>query len=156
MNRRQFIGTAATAALAFAVTSFTGFTAMAANDKVFTGLVDGVAVGGYDPVAYFTQNKPVKGSADITTEYMGATWHFASADNRDAFVADPKRYAPQYGGYCAYAVSSGYTAKGDPQAWSVVDGKLYLNYSKGIRSRWEQDIPGHISKADGNWPAVLN
>jgi YHS domain-containing protein len=113
-------------------------------------------VGGYDPVAYFTQNKPVEGSADITTEYMGATWRFASAENRDSFVADPKRYAPQYGGYCAFAVSSGYTAKGDPQAWSVVDGKLYLNYSKGVRDRWEQDIPGHISKADGNWPAVLN
>jgi len=156
MNRRQFIGRAGAAALALAVTAATGFPAMAAGDEVFTGLVDGVAVGGYDPVAYFTQNKPVPGDAGITTDYMGATWRFASAQNRDAFVADPKRYAPQYGGYCAYAVASGYTAKGDPQAWKIVDGKLYLNYSKGVQKRWVQDIPGYITKADGNWPSVLN
>lgn len=156
MNRRQFVFSSLAAMLAFVTLPIVTSVALAANDEVFTGLVEGVAVGGYDPVAYFTENKPVKGSEEITADYKGATWRFASSENRDTFLADPERYAPQYGGYCAYAVSTGYTAKADPEAWTVVDGKLYLNYSKGVQSRWSQDIPGNISKADANWPGVLN
>ncbi|MEE8310160.1 MAG: YHS domain-containing (seleno)protein [Hyphomicrobium sp.] len=126
-----------------------------AAPPVYTGIVKGVAVGGYDPVAFFTDGKPAKGNKDLTTNYDGATWRFASAANRDAFQADPVKYAPQYGGYCAYAVSKGSTAKGDPQAWTVHDGKLYLNYNKNVRAMWAKDIPGNVKKGDANWPAVL-
>lgn len=116
----------------------------------------GAAASGYDVVAYFTEARPVDGSDAYTAEHEGATWRFASAENRDLFVADPAKYAPQYGGYCAYAVSYGSTASTVPEAWKIVDGKLYLNYSKRIQGRWEQDAPGHIAKADQNWPSVLN
>jgi len=126
-----------------------------AAPPVYTGIVKGVAVGGYDTVAFFTDGKPAKGNKDLTTNYDGATWRFASAANRDAFQADPAKYAPQYGGYCAYAVSKGSTAKGDPQAWTVHDGKLYLNYNKNVRATWAKDIPGNVKKGDANWPAVL-
>jgi YHS domain-containing protein len=114
----------------------------------------GVAIEGTDPVAYFTEGRPVEGSAEFSHQHAGVTWHFASAANRDAFAADPDRYAPQYGGYCAWAVSQGYTASTVPEAWRIEDGKLYLNYSKGVQSRWERDIPGHIAKADANWPGL--
>ncbi|MEL6978351.1 MAG: YHS domain-containing (seleno)protein [Pseudomonadota bacterium] len=126
----------------------------AADEKpVFTSW--GVAIRGADPVAYFKEGRPVDGSSDHELEWNGATWRFASAENKAAFEADPTAYAPQYGGYCAWAVSQGYTASITPEAWRIVDGKLYLNYSKGVQARWEQDIPGHISKADANWPGVL-
>ncbi len=129
--------------------------AMAGKAEIFTGLKPGLAVAGYDPVAYFTENKPVMGDASITLDYKGARWLFASVANRDAFKADPEKYAPQYGGYCAYAVSQGYTAKGEPEVWTIVDGKLYLNFSKGVQRRWRRDIPGHIKSANANWPGVL-
>ena len=114
----------------------------------------GTAIEGYDPVAYFEEGKPVEGDSDHAHEWMGATWYFASAENRDLFAADPEKYAPQYGGYCAWAVSNGYTAKIDPQAWSVVDDKLYLNYSLDVQKQWSQDVPGNITKADANWPGI--
>jgi YHS domain-containing protein len=128
----------------------------AAEPPVFTGIVKGVAAGGHDTVAYFTEGKPVAGSDQFTAEHDGAKWRFANAANRDAFKADPAKYAPQYGGYCAYAVSQNYTAKGDPEAWSVVDGKLYLNYNKAVRATWEKDKVAYIVKANGNWPSVLS
>lgn len=115
---------------------------------------DGVAIEGTDPVAYFTEGRPVEGNEEITYDYSGVTWRFASAANRDAFAAEPERYVPQYGGYCAWAVSQGYTASTVREAWYIEDGKLYLNYSKGVQSRWQEDIPGHISKADANWPGL--
>jgi YHS domain-containing protein len=115
----------------------------------------GLAVAGYDPVAYFTDGKPVEGSSDFTTEWKGTTWRFASAAHRDAFKADPDKYAPQYGGYCAWAVSQDKTAGIDPQAWKIVDGKLYLNYDQDVRAKWEKDVPGNIRKADANWPGLL-
>jgi YHS domain-containing protein len=114
----------------------------------------GTAIEGYDPVAYFEEGKPVEGDSDYTHDWMGATWYFATAANRDLFAADPEKYAPQYGGYCAWAVANGYTAKIDPQAWAVVDDKLYLNYSLDVQKQWQQDVPGNISKADGNWPGI--
>ena len=114
----------------------------------------GLAIRGYDPVAYLEQSTPVKGSARFSYQWRGATWRFASADHRDRFQAEPERYAPQYGGYCAYAVSKGHTASIDPEAWKIVDGKLYLNYSKGVQRKWEQDVPGNIVKADKNWPGL--
>lgn len=130
--------------------------AQADKDPVYTGFLSSTAVDGYDPVAYFTDGKPVEGSSEFETEYQGATWRFASAANRDAFLADPAKYAPQYGGYCAWAVSQGYTAKGDPQHWRIVDGRLYLNYNADVQQKWEKDVPGHITSADANWPKVLD
>ena len=115
----------------------------------------GTAIDGTDPVSYFTDGRPVAGDAGITHKWNGATWRFTSAENRDRFAASPEKYAPQYGGYCAWAVSQGYTASTDPDAWSIVDGKLYLNYSKSVQKNWEKDVPGHINSADKNWPKVL-
>ena len=115
---------------------------------------DGVAIKGHDPVAYFTESKPVKGSVEHAYDWGGVTWHFASAAHRDRFKAEPARYAPQYGGYCAWAVAQGTLAPIDPQAWAIVNDKLYLNYSPGIQAKWEHDIPGHIDKADQNWPGL--
>lgn len=115
----------------------------------------GIAVDGTDVVAYFTEGRPVAGDAAFTHDRSGVTWRFASAENRDSFAANPTAFAPQYGGYCAWAVSEGYTASTVPEAWKIVDDKLYLNFSKRIQRRWERDIPARIAAADRNWPGVL-
>ncbi len=115
---------------------------------------NGLAIEGYDPVAYFTERKPVKGAPEFRTEFQGATFQFASADHRERFAADPEQFAPQYGGYCAYGTAKGYKAKIDPEAFTVVQGKLYLNYSDAVQTRWLSDIPGYIQQADANWPEV--
>ena len=129
--------------------------AVHAKDNVYQSFF-GSAISGTDPVAYFTEGRPVEGSSDFKHDWNGATWRFASAENRDLFAASPEKYAPQYGGYCAWAVSQGYTASTDPEAWKIVDGKLYLNYSKSVQETWEQDVPGNIATGDRNWPNVLN
>ena len=129
--------------------------ASAKEDPIYTSTFSDLAVSGYDAVAYFTEGNPVEGRSDHEFEWSGATWRFASAENLAAFKADPEAFAPQYGGYCAWAVSQGYTASTDPTAWRIVEGKLYLNYSHGVQSQWEQDIPGNIAKGDDNWPKVL-
>ena len=122
-----------------------GFAASASADEVInSSFLGGVAIEGADPVAYFTEGKAVEGSDDFAHEWMGATWRFVSAANRDRFAAEPDRYAPQYGGYCAWAVSQGYTAKIDPEAWTIVDGRLYLNYSKEVRTQWSADIHSRV------------
>jgi len=115
---------------------------------------DNIAVQGYDPVAYFKDGKPVKGSKDFTVTHQGAEFRFASAANRDAFKKDPAKYAPQYGGYCAWAVSQGYHAKGDANHWKIVDGKLYLNYNASVQKKWEADVPGFIAAANAEWPKL--
>lgn len=134
---------------------FTATPSLAAKDEIYTSTFSSLAVSGYDPVAYFTDGRPVKGDRSYMLEWKEATWRFASSANRDAFQADPEKYAPQYGGYCAWAVAQGYTASTDPEAWNIVDGKLYLNYSKNVQNQWQQDIPGNIVKGDANWPRVL-
>jgi YHS domain-containing protein len=116
---------------------------------------DGVAIGGHDVVAYFSGGAPVKGIAGFNAAYKGSTFLFASQANRDAFVADPAKYAPQYGGFCAFGLAGGYKAAIDPAAFSVVDGKLYLNYNRAVQKRWSADVPGFIAKADQNWPSVM-
>lgn len=116
----------------------------------------GLAIEGYDAVSYITDGRPVQGATTFETRWNGAVWRFTSAAHRDAFLADPARYAPQFGGYCAYAVSQGHTANGDPLVWKVVDGRLYLNYSTSVQRTWEKDVPGYIAKARANWPGVLN
>ena len=143
-------------ALVFFLSLVVAVPAALAKDPIYTSSFGDLAVSGYDAVAYFKEGKPVEGSDDHEVEWQGATWRFSSAANKAAFEADPEAYAPQYGGYCAWAVSQGYTASTVPEAWKIVDGKLYLNYSKGVQSTWEQDIPGNIAKANGHWPAVLN
>lgn len=114
-----------------------------------------LALGGYDVVAYFTEGKAVAGQPAHEAHWNGARWRFASAAHRDRFREAPERFAPRYGGYCTYAVSRGYTAPVAPEAWRIVDGALYLNYSKDVQQLWERDIPGNIRKADTNWPGVL-
>ena len=116
---------------------------------------NGVAVKGYDVVAYETEGAALKGRVEFEYRWEGAIWRFASAANRDRFAANPESYAPQFGGYCSWAVSRGYTADIDPEAWRIVDGKLYLNYSRSVQRMWEQDIPGNIAKGLANWPGVL-
>ncbi len=113
-----------------------------------------VAIRGYDAVAYFTEGAPVEGDAAFSAEHLGATWLFASADNRDLFVADPDRYAPAYGGWCAYGMALGGKVPIDPNSWKIVDGTLYLNVNPKIQGWWEDDIPGFIAKADQNWTTV--
>ena len=130
-----------------------------AGGKVNTGYFGGVAIVGYDPVAYFTEARAVKGSPEFSHEFLGETWHFASAANRDAFAADPVAYAPQYGGYCAgeilYAdVSSGITTNVEPRAWRIIDGKLYLFYDLGTAEVFEKNAKEWVATADGNWPTV--
>ena len=130
-------------------------TVAADEDPIYTSFFSNIAVGGYDPVAYFEEGRPVEGDSEFSTEHMGAEFRFSSAQNLETFLANPAAYTPQYGGYCAWAVSQGNLAKGDPDHWKIVDGKLYLNYSKSIQTRWQKDIPGFIVKADTNWPSVL-
>ncbi len=126
-----------------------------ASDLINTTFFGNVAIEGYDPVAYFAENAPVKGQKQFSHEWRGANWRFSSARNRDRFAAEPEKYAPQYGGYCAYAVANGSTAGIDPGQFSIVDGKLYLNYNAKIQKRWLEDRDNYIKSADQNWPAVL-
>lgn len=109
------------------------------------------AIRGYDPVAYFTDSEAVRGDRRFRHRWREADWFFASAEHRDLFAADPARYAPQYGGYCAYAMSRGDYVSSDPDAWSIRDGRLYLNYSKRVRRTWLKEPEGYIERADGHW-----
>jgi len=111
----------------------------------------GGAIKGYDPVAYFTDGKPVKGSRSLTFEWRGATWRFATREHLELFRADPEKYAPQYGGYCAWAMAQGDAVGVDPRIWTIVDGRLYLNYNADVQKKWKADIPGYIERADLNW-----
>jgi YHS domain-containing protein len=116
---------------------------------------DGVALKGHDVVAYFKDNKALPGSPQFKAEYKGSVFHFSSAANRDAFAAEPARYAPQYGGYCAYGMAGGYKAAVDPAAFSVIEGKLYLNYNREVQKKWSGDVAGYIGKADKAWPTAM-
>lgn len=144
--RRLAITTGFVVAAAFASPVFA--------DEVSTYVANGAAIGGTDPVAYHTMGKPVQGSDDFTTDYDGVTWKFSSAANRDAFAADPAKYAPAYGGFCATGASFGKKIPIDPQHFKIVDGTLYLNSSQGAHDRFLSDEPGTISKADMNWQEI--
>ncbi|HKE94651.1 MAG TPA: YHS domain-containing (seleno)protein [Povalibacter sp.] len=115
---------------------------------------DGVALRGYDPVAYFTDNKPEKGLAKYAYEYKGSKFLFASAKNEQAFATNPEKYAPQFGGFCAFGTANGVKATTQPDAFSVVDGKLYLNHDTNVQKRWKEDVDGNISLGEKNWPEV--
>jgi len=126
-----------------------------AVDPTYTGFFSNNAIKGYDTVAYFTEGKPVEGDDKFSTEYNEATWLFSSQENLDLFLADPEKYAPQYGGYCAYAVSQNSTASIKPELFTIVDGKLYLNYNESINDKWRADKARFIVAADENWPKIL-
>lgn len=149
-----------TTALAFAFVAGMIGTAVAGDQYVDK---TGFAVSGYDVVSYFAlpqsavgqpQASPLPGKASITAMFNGATFAFASAANRDAFLADPQAYVPQYDGHCAYGVSKGGKVPGNPTLWRIVDGKLYLNITKNVAGFWEADIPGNLAKSETNWPGI--
>ncbi|MCZ8183037.1 MAG: YHS domain-containing (seleno)protein [Beijerinckiaceae bacterium] len=119
-----------------------------------TTLKPGIALGGYDAVAYFKEGQPREGRADFRLRHAGVDWHFASEANRQAFSARPEMFVPAYGGYCAWAVAQGYTAKGDPLAWRIESGRLYLNYDLAVKAEWEKDMAGNIRRADAHWPGI--
>lgn len=149
-NRRRFL-TLSAAALG---TTLLPRLAFAASAPVFN--TEGTAISGYDPVGYFTEGKPVDGTDEHMLKWMGSMWRFASAENLAAFETDPRAFAPRYGGYCAYAMSQGYIASTVPEAWTINEDKLYLNFSKGVRRRWKKDIPGYVASADMHWPGILD
>ena len=125
-----------------------------AGKRVNQTFFGGVALNGYDPVAYFTDSRPVEGLREYSQSWMGATWRFATARNHAAFAVQPDIYAPQFGGYCAFGIAQNYTADVDPAAWRVVDNRLYLISSPSILADWLQDVPGNIAKARANWPGL--
>ena len=148
LSRRKFLASS----LAFIGTSALFMTAAEAMGQIFGR--KGLAIRGYDPVAYFKVSKPVKGKKQFQTKWKGATWAFSTQKNLDAFIKSPVKYAPVYGGYCSWAMSQGRIATTVPEAWDIVDGKLYLNFSLGIRKKWRTDIPKHIQLANKKWPNV--
>ena len=137
--------------LSVAVALFTMYS-HAQKSEVFTS--KGYAVNGYDVVGYFTQGKPVEGKKTFLYQWHNAYWLFSTKQNLDSFSHSPEKYAPQFGGYCAYGVSEGHKATTEPDAWTIVDGKLYLNYNKDVQQLWKKDIPGRIKKAEENWVNV--
>lgn len=115
----------------------------------------GIAIRGYDTVAYFTLNKAVKGTEAFSVEWSGATWHFSTQEHADLFEENPTDYAPQYGGYCAYGVAGDYLVKIEPDQWRIENGKLYLNYNQSVQNTWLEDIGGYIKKADSKFEKLL-
>lgn len=148
IRRRSALALLAAAPLSLHVSA-----ALASSPPVFA--TDGVAINGTDPVAYVDAGQPVAGLPGFAVDWNGARWLFSSEANRDRFVADPEAFAPAYGGYCAWAASRGYVAETVPEAWTIYEGRLYLNASLRIRRRWERDIPGNVAQADVNWPGIL-
>lgn len=124
----------------------------AQKSALFT--VEGKAIRGYDPVAYFTESKAVRGNAKFVYSWGGSDWHFVTADNLNTFRQDPDKYVPQYGGYCAYGMANGYKAPTDNDSWTIVNGKLYLNYNKDVQKLWKEKQTGYIPSADKNWPKI--
>jgi YHS domain-containing protein len=125
----------------------TGFNNITAGES----LSKTVAIKGYDSVAYFTEGKAVKGDEHYTFQWNGMVWYFSNKENKELFVKKPENYAPQYDGYCAWAMTEARKAATDPEFWKIVNGKLYLNCNKAAHERWSRDIPGNIKKADDNW-----
>ncbi len=132
----------------------TSFQLRAQKSEVF--VVEGKAVRGYDPVAFFNKEEAVKGVDSLTWTWKEAVWYFSSSENKSLFMAQPEKYAPQYGGYCAYGMSEGHKAPTEIDTWTLFEGKLYFNYNKKVKSLWVKDKEGHIKKADANWPGIKN
>lgn len=137
------------------LSAFMGVSALAKDDAIYTSWRNNLAVGGYDTTSFY-QGSPVKGSPEITTHWNGAVWQFTSRANLENFVEAPEKYAPAYGGYCAWAVANEKLAKGSPEHWSVKDGRLFLNYNAKIKNRWIADQDKFITDGDKNWPFLLD
>lgn len=150
IDRRHVLIAAATG-MTLAVT---GFATAKPLSPINTLSGDGSAIGGYDPVAYFVEGMPRKGDPRIFVEHGGARWLFASEANKRRFEADPTRYVPAYGGYCAYGTARGYLVDIDPNAWAIVKDKLYLNHDRSIQATWMKDVPGYVRRADAQWPRL--
>ena len=129
--------------------------AFAESDPIYTTKKSNVAADGYDVLSFFS-GEPQVGNASFSTEYEGATWYFVSEANRDEFVSNPSAFAPQYGGYCAWALAKNKLARGNPKYWHVEDGRLYFNYNARIQRKWDKKRGEFIEKADGHWPTVLD
>lgn len=143
------------AVIVLAVAAAAGGSPAFADDSVNTGYFGGVAIMGYDTVAYFTEGKATKGSEKFSYEWLGTPWHFANAKHREMFISEPIKYAPQYGGYCAGEVTHGsVTINNDPEAFKIIDGKLYLIYDKGSAEWFAANAEETVAKADENWPKV--
>ena len=127
------------------------------HDRALVFATDGVAIHGTDPVGYFREGRPVQGDPAIAAEWKGAEWHFATAENRDAFLADPEAFAPKYGGFCAWAVAEkGELYSTQPENWAIVDGQLYLNFNDDVQERWEKDVPYFIVEGDRRWFEIVD
>lgn len=131
---------------------FTALIVHGQNSEVFTNKKG--AINGYDAVSYFTEMKPVVGNTKYAAKWKDATWYFATKENLEAFKANPDKYAPQFGGYCAYGTSQGYKAPTDPEAWTIVDEKLYLNYNKEVKKKWNKNQKELIAQANAEWPKI--
>ena len=133
------------------------FSAFAFSEESITpvNVKNGIAIHGYDAVAYFNLFKPVKGIEKFKHSWKGATWYFSSESNRSLFAESPEKYAPQFGGYCAFAASRDYIYDADPEFWKIVNGKLYLNYNAEAKKEWEKDVNGNIKNGNENWPNLL-
>ena len=149
LSRRLFLSSAISTPIALTLAT----PARATSPAIFSRR--GIAINGYDPVAYFISSEPVRGNPDLTVDWKNVTWQFSNLENKDIFLSNPKGYVPQYGGYCAYAAAHNEVASTTAQAWTVYQGRLYLNYSLDVRDLWQRDIPGHIMRANSNWPAIL-
>lgn len=154
MRREGSATAAAVLSIALAFGALGVESALAAEPPVFVDR-DGLAIRGYDPVGYFEEARPVRGLEQWNIQWRGAVWRFSSQEHLDAFRADPERYAPEYGGFCAYAMSLGRRAAIDPEAWDVVDGRLFLNYSLGVRRDWLKNRDERIERADRNWAQMI-
>jgi YHS domain-containing protein len=154
LNRRSMLALGASALLFSTAARAAEPAINTLKNSLFGGRTD-TAINGYDPVAYFTVGKPVQGQDSFATEWMGAKWKFSSQANLDLFKANPEKYAPQYGGYCAYGVTQGSLIKVEPDQFTVRDGKLYLNYDAGVQSKWLKDPAGYIKDADTKFQVLL-
>lgn len=152
-DRRAMLGSLAGAGLV--VSLATSLNPARAQQNVSQNVTYGLALRGFDPVAYFTKNKAVKGLPTFTVDYEGATYEFESEQNKALFAANPARYVPQYGGFCAYAASRGYKADIDPYAFAINNGKLYVNFAEQFRDEFQADVRANIEKADANWTAKV-
>lgn len=148
--RRAIIGIVTLGVLVAAVAAYFTLSAEATVPAVNV-TSDNVAIRGYDTVAYFTEGKPIKGKSEFEHAWQGARWHFANTTHRDMFAVNPERYAPRYGGYCSMGLAIGEFSDADPEVWTIVDGKLYLNKAKFVQEMWQKDPDAYIVASELNW-----
>ena len=142
--------------LAAAILSVVSVAVFAQDPRTVSRDTNLPALQGYDPVTYFTADRPQRGRPEYSAAHAGATYHFVSKDNQSRFAAEPQKYAPQFGGHCAYAASRGYKAPGSPMDYQIVDGKLYMNFNADVHKQWQEDVRANIAKGERNWKVLEN